>query len=159
MGRRRWLAGIGGIAAAALLAAQFVGPSRSNPAADATLALEAGGTVPAPVHDVLRRACYDCHSNETRWPLYSRVAPVSWLVITDVNRGRGQLNFSRWRDYNAYDRADLLDEACRRTRAGEMPLRPYVWMHPEARLTEAEVSALCAWTAEEAVRLTSAPSQ
>lgn len=153
--RRGLIAGVG-VAAAALLGMQFVRPDRTNAPVDATLRLEADTMPPAPVHDVLRRSCYDCHSEETRWPLYSQVAPMSWLVARDVARGRGQLNFSRWREYNPYDRADLLDEMCRRARAGDMPLPPYVWMHREARVSAADVDALCDWTAAEAARLISA---
>jgi hypothetical protein len=87
------------------------------------------------------------------WPWYARVAPTSWLVVQDVQQGRGQLNLSAWASYNEYDRADLLDDMCRLARAGEMPLRPYVLMHREARLSPGDVAALCAWTTREAERL------
>lgn len=143
----------GGILLVALVGAQFVRPARDNPPVDAGSTLEATAQVPAPVGDLLRRACYDCHSNQTRWPWYSEVAPVSWLVARDVRLGRGQLNFSAWGEYNAYDRADLLDEACEETTEGNMPLGIYTMMHSRARLSPADVAALCAWTSAEAARL------
>jgi len=81
---------------------------------------------------LVARACYDCHSNETIWPWYSDVAPLSWLVQRDVDRGRPVLNFSEW------DRPQETVDAVRQIQAGEMPPFPYVAMHPEANLSAAE---------------------
>lgn len=83
------------------------------------------------------RACFDCHSNETRWPWYSHVAPVSWLVQRDVDEGREELNFSEWN--RAYEAAH---EAAETVREREMPLLPYVVLHPAARLSSAEQDVL-----------------
>jgi hypothetical protein len=83
---------------------------------------------------IARRACYDCHSNETTWPLYSKIAPVSWLVTYDVVEGREKLNFSEWTlggDKEADDIAEIVAE-------GEMPPRIYTIMHPEAVLSDGE---------------------
>lgn len=148
----RILKAAAGLVVVALVGAQFFRPARENPPVQPEARLEALAQVPAPVGDLLRRACYDCHSNETRWPWYSQVAPVSWLVARDVRLGRGQLNFSAWGEYNPYDRADLLDEACEQASSGNMPLAPYVLMHSRARLSPADVAALCAWTSAEAAR-------
>jgi len=83
--------------------------------------------------ELAARACFDCHSNETRWPWYSHVAPASWLVASDIAEGRREMNFSEW---------DLpqkeAEEAAEKVREGEMPLRGYLLAHPEARLTDAE---------------------
>jgi hypothetical protein len=86
-----------------------------------------------------RGACYDCHSNETEWPAYSYVAPTSWLVRSDVEGGRHELNFSRWDedDGEADDAAETLLE-------GTMPPRQYQLMHPAARLSDEEVDRLVA---------------
>ncbi len=83
------------------------------------------------------RACFDCHSNETHWPWYSNVAPLSWLLQRHVDEGREVLNFSEWqRTYKeAGESAETIDE-------GEMPLQTYVLLHPEARLSLAERKAL-----------------
>ena len=100
---------------------------------------------PAEVAAILRSACYDCHSHETRWPWYSRVAPVSWYVTRHVEKGRGDLNFSRWPrlDLEAQEHAfhDIEEQISHR----KMPLRSYTWMHAAARLTEAQRQALLAW--------------
>lgn len=130
-----------------------LGPRVSTPPTDPSLALEARATVPAAVGALLRRGCFDCHSNETRWPWYSRLAPTSWLVAHDVEEGRGQLNFSEWGGYNPYDRADLLDKMCDNARKRKMPLWQYRLLHAGARLNEADVKALCGWADAEVTRL------
>jgi hypothetical protein len=90
-------------------------------------------------HDVFVRACNDCHSNRTRWPWYSHVAPVSWLLQRDVDHGREKFNVSRWGVGKNEG-----DEAAKNVREREMPLRSYLWGHAEARLTEAEQTAFVA---------------
>ncbi len=101
----------------------------------------------------LRRACFDCHSDETRWPWYATLPFASRLIERDVKDGRGQLNLSRWMQYNAFDRADLLDKMCQLASSGRMPPWQYRLMHPEARMSAAEVVTFCAWSQYEANRL------
>ncbi|MCB9892964.1 MAG: heme-binding domain-containing protein [Planctomycetes bacterium] len=91
----------------------------------------------AETRDLAKRACFDCHSNETVWPWYSNVAPVSWLVQHDVDEGREHLNFSEWNRKQKH-----ADDAAEEVREGEMPLAVYLPAHPEARLTDAEKQAL-----------------
>ena len=147
--RRRLLAFV----VVAFVAIQWIGPARTNPPIDPSVALEASA-VPLPVGAILHRACYDCHSSETRWPWYSQVAPASWLVIGDVVDARKQMSFSRWRRYNALDRADLLDKVCEQVTKHHMPLWQYTLAHRDAKLSKDEISAICAWTKQEAARLT-----
>ena len=128
------------IAVVALLI-QAIPVKRSN------AAVESNVDAPPAVAAILRRACYDCHSNETVWPSYSRVAPVSWLVAHDVHEGRRQLDFSTWNRYDAVTRRRKLDRAAEKVGDGDMPPAYYVWMHPEARLSEADRAALQAWFA------------
>jgi hypothetical protein len=128
------------IGIAALAAAQLVPVSRQNPPVQQE--------VPAPpqVREVLRRSCYDCHSNETRWPWYSRVAPVSWLVAYDVRHARGHANFSTWDKYDEKKRADILDDIWQEVRDHEMPLFYYLPLHPQARLSDVDRELLHQWT-------------
>ena len=84
-----------------------------------------------------KRACFDCHSNETRWPWYSNIAPISWLVYLDTINGRSHLNFSEWNTQGGD-----LQEAIEAIQEGEMPPFYYAIMHPEARLSAAEKQAL-----------------
>jgi hypothetical protein len=97
------------------------------------------------IRDILRRACYDCHSNETRWPWYSRVAPAKWLVRYDVAEGREHLNFSTWNRYSPERQAHKLEEVVETLTDGSMPPRIYLPLHPEARLTKEEIELLRAW--------------
>jgi len=80
-----------------------------------------------------KRACFDCHSNETVWPWYAHVAPMKWLVVHDVEEGRAVINFSDWHSGDMSGR-----EAAREISSSRMPLPQYFMMHPEARLTDAE---------------------
>jgi hypothetical protein len=127
-------------AGAAIVAAQFVPLTHSNPP------VESDVSAPADVRAVLDRACYDCHSNETVWPWYSYVAPVSWLVAHDVNEGREHVNFSTWGRLDVSKRADVLRKIRDEVGEGHMPPRIYFPMHPEARLTDADKAAIEAWT-------------
>jgi mono/diheme cytochrome c family protein len=86
-----------------------------------------------------RRACFDCHSNETHWPAYASVAPMSWLVQNDVDNGRRHMNFSEW----SRPQEDA-DDAPEEIRDKEMPLPHYIWLHPAANLTDAEREQLAA---------------
>lgn len=135
------------VAGAALLLAaiQFVGPARSNPVSDRAIALTASHEVPPDVGRVLDRACRDCHSNQTRWPWYSQVAPVSWFVIDHVNHGRSHFNYSEWSGYPPHEAARLLQQACTLAKERSMPLKSYTLMHSAARLSDTDVDALCAW--------------
>jgi hypothetical protein len=118
---------------------QLVPLDRSNPRVE----LE----VPAPpeVREVLRRSCYDCHSNETKWPWYSRIAPVSWLVAYDVHEAREHLNFSTWNRYDGGKRRDHLKEAWEEVDEGDMPLWIYPPLHPEARLSARDRALIREW--------------
>ncbi len=89
--------------------------------------------------ELAQRACFDCHSNETVWPWYSNIAPVSWLVQHDVDEGRQYLNFSDWGRSEAAGEPDELGGA---VLEGEMPPAQFLITHAEARLTDAEKSAL-----------------
>lgn len=86
--------------------------------------------------DLTARACFDCHSNETDWPWYTNLAPVSWLTTRDVDEGRHELNFSEW------DRNQDGDDAAETVRDRSMPPFPYPLTHPRARLSDIELNAL-----------------
>lgn len=92
---------------------------------------------------ILQRACKDCHSNETRWPWYSHIAPASWLLERDVKRGREKLNFSDWTSRNRS--ANEVEEICDAVTNGSMPLRGYRLIHREASLSTHDVDVICAW--------------
>jgi hypothetical protein len=122
-----------------LLAIQLVPVERSNPPVSADVA------APPAVAEVLKRSCYDCHSNETRWPWYSAVAPASFLVANHVSEGRAHVNFSQWSDYEPERRRQLLQECWEEIDEGEMPEGMYLLMHGEAALTEGDKQLLHEW--------------
>lgn len=138
--------------------AQFVPVDRSNPPSDPRQSLVATHEPPQAVATVLERTCHDCHSNDTKWPWYSRVAPASWLVARDVHTGRSHMNFSEWARLDTRRRARRLDEICDAVTDGWMPLGNYLRLHPNARLTPTEIEAVCGWARREAAALTSAPT-
>ena len=108
---------------------------------------------PPEIDGLLRRACYDCHSNETVWPWYSQVAPVSWLLARDVREGRKELNFSTWNAYEPAKKGKKLKESADEAAEGEMPPWFYVVVHRDAALSPADVERLRTWTAEERSKL------
>ena len=125
---------------------QFVRPARTNPPSDPGATLHARVQVPGDVAAILDRACRDCHSNETKWPWYSQVAPVSWFVIDHVNHGRSHFNYSQWAKYTSEEAATLFKGTCELTSKGAMPMASYLWMHRDASLSPADVDTLCRWS-------------
>ncbi|MEP7384486.1 MAG: heme-binding domain-containing protein [Gemmatimonadota bacterium] len=123
----------------AFVAIQFVPVSRTNPPVESEVPAS------AEARSVLRRACYDCHSNETVWPLYSKIAPVSWLVVRDVNEGRKEVNFSTWNRLATKEQIKKLDKSWKEVKEGEMPLWFYLPPHPDARLSPADRATLRTW--------------
>jgi hypothetical protein len=101
----------------------------------------------------LRRACFDCHSDHTRWPWYASLPVASHLIERDVTQGRRQLNWSHWTEYNPFTRVDSLDKVCELASTGKMPPWQYQLVHSEARLSALDVTALCMWTQQETARL------
>jgi hypothetical protein len=98
---------------------------------------------PPAVAAILRRACFDCHTNETRWPVYSRIAPGSWLMARDIHKGRTHLNFSAWSSVDDDERQDDLQTCWEQVESGEMPPWFYVFpMHPAAKLLESDKAQL-----------------
>lgn len=123
-----------------LLVIQVIRIDRSNPVVHADLDVD-----PA-VESILRKGCYDCHSNETVWPWYSGLAPVSWLVGKDVREGRRHLNFSEWGALDERTRLHTMDEIAEEVKAGNMPPWYYLLMHGGSRLSPSDKDQIAAWT-------------
>ncbi|HSE25947.1 MAG TPA: heme-binding domain-containing protein [Pyrinomonadaceae bacterium] len=140
-----------------LVAAQFVRPAKTNPAADPSLSIESQAQVTPAVASIFDRSCNDCHSNNTRWPWYSNVAPVSWFVIDHVNEARGDMNLSEWGKLDRNRQRHRLEDMCEMVQSGEMPLSSYTPLHPGSKLSQADVKALCDWSSSERQRLSSLP--
>jgi hypothetical protein len=138
MKRYGWYA-LGGIVVV-LIAIQFIPVARSNPPVESDIG------APAEIAAILRRSCYDCHSHETQWPGYSRIAPGSWLMARGVKEARGKLNFSTWNRYSGRDRSERIEEIWEQADEGEMPPRLYLLLHGDARLSEEDRQKLEVWS-------------
>ncbi len=127
------------------LVIQCFRPERTNPPVNPANTFQYRFHPPENIAGMISRACMDCHSDETRWPWYSSVAPVSWYLSRHVETGRERLNFSSWsqreRGEEAYKLGEMRDWVAR----GKMPLKSYVKLHPEARLSSSEIDSLVAW--------------
>jgi hypothetical protein len=144
---RLWLKRSISVGFVVLILIQIIRRARTNPPIDSKHEIAASLPVEPTLTSILDRSCNDCHSNRTVWPWYSRVAPVSWLVASDVQNGRRNLNFSEWGTYPPEKSAKLLDEICKEVKDGEMPPTTYTPMHSTAKLTNADQDDVCRWTA------------
>jgi hypothetical protein len=145
------------LAAGALLTASvtfsFIHPwgNVRNTKSDAPL-ME-GTNVPEPVKAVLVNKCADCHSENTKWPVYSRLAPGSWLMERDVHEGREHLDMSRWQSFGLDMKVELLTKIASEAHSAEMPPKQYVLIHRSAKLTTGEGDLVYAWAKAERKRL------
>jgi hypothetical protein len=147
----KWLVIIVGVV---FLVAQFKRPARTNPPVDQAQTLEAQTQMTPQVASTLSRSCNDCHSNNTTWPWYTNVAPVSWFIADHVEEGRRHLNFSEWGKGDERRQRKKLEEICEEVTDGAMPLSSYTPLHPQAKLTPEDIKTLCDWTEAERARLT-----
>ena len=104
------------------------------------------GMLPDEIEQILRTSCYDCHSNETKYPWYAYIAPVSWLVVRDVKQGRSDLNFSEWDNLKSRDKIKLLDEIAEEVDEGNMPMPIYTITRRDASLDDNQKQVLVKWT-------------
>ena len=124
-------------------AAQLIRPGRANPATDVNRTIQSHAGMASGLVSVLDRACRDCHSNETVWPWYTQVAPLSWLMAYGVAEGRRAVNFSEWAAYSPAQQRMLLAVSCDDVTSGKMP-GLYALLHPEMRLSSQDVETVCA---------------
>jgi hypothetical protein len=141
------------VVALAFVCIQFVPTQMTNAAVDESRTVNARLRVTPEVNAILARSCNDCHTQRTRFPWYSRVAPFSWLLAGHIREGRDHLNFSDWAAYDAEEQDLYLQNICRITRRGAMPIPSYLYIHRDAKLSEADVKTLCDWTNAERDRL------
>jgi hypothetical protein len=120
---------------------QFIRPDRTNIAVEKTMEIQ----TPMEITQIFQAACYDCHSNETKWPWYSQIAPFSWVIQNHVTEGRKALNFSTWEKYTQEEKKEHLKDIYRTVYAA-MPLPSYIFAHEEANLTKEQRSTVRDWT-------------
>ena len=133
-----------GVVALIVIAMQFIPTyKKDNPPVDPSKEIRA----PKEVMAILKRSCYDCHSNQTKWPWYADVAPVSWAVRRDVIEGRKALNFSTWQSYDAAKKKELKKQIFRSVEFA-MPLPQYLWMHKDAKLSKKDKEIIRNWASD-----------
>lgn len=120
---------------------QFIQTKEINEVVDKNLEIKA----PLEVVNIFKTACYDCHSNEVKYPLYSKIAPFSWVISNHIEDGRKALNFSVWENYNQEQKDEHIKDIYRTVYAA-MPLQSYLWLHEEANLTKEQRSMIRDWT-------------
>lgn len=144
MNKRRWQYGLAGLVLLFLILQLFPAAAADNPAVEEEV------TAPTEVRQILRQSCYDCHSHETAWPWYASVAPAKWLVRGHVEDARSDLNFSTWNRYDTDEATHKWEEVAEEVEEDHMPLRSYLIVHRDARLTDADRQRLIEWAARQA---------
>lgn len=124
---------------------QLIRIDKTNPAYNEAEDFLTVTQAPADMAALVKTACYDCHSHQSAYPWYTNIAPVSWLIANHIKEGRQHLNFSTWSSYPAEKAAHKLEECAEEVSEGEMPMKPYVLMHSEAKMTDAQKEKLVAW--------------
>lgn len=128
----------------ALLAIQFVRPAK-NESTDKSKHISTLYAVPADVNTILTKACNDCHTNNTIYPWYAEVQPVTWWLDDHIKEGKSHLNFDEYSTYNLRRQYHKMEEVIEQVKEKEMPLNSYTWVHRDAKLTNDERVALTNW--------------
>lgn len=144
MTKRIWLYVLGGLLALLVVIQLVPAAAVSNPPVEEEV------TAPDGVLRILQQSCYDCHSHQTTWPWYAHVAPTKWLVRGHVEEAREHLNFSAWNRYDTGERAHNWEEVAEEVGEGQMPLRSYLIVHRDARLSDVDRQALIDWAESQA---------
>jgi hypothetical protein len=124
---------------------QFIRPERNNSEPVAGAAFGEQFAVPDSLSKILVSSCFDCHSNNTRYPWYSNVQPFGWIQARHIKRGRSELNFSEFNSYSARRKVSKLKAIASQVEDDEMPLSSYKWLHKKARLSGSEKALIAGW--------------
>lgn len=128
-----------------LVGMQFYQPEKNQVHGDHTTAFLTETNPPEDVKAILQQTCYDCHSDNTEYPWYNTIAPVSYWLADHVKDGKKHLNFSAWDTYELKKKDHKFEELIQEVKEGEMPLKEYTWTHENARLTEKQRRAIIQW--------------
>lgn len=121
-----------------LIIIQFFRIDKTNPAVNQEMDFLTIKNTPASTAQIIKTSCYDCHSNETKYPWYSNIQPVAWFLKAHIDEGRKHLNFSTFATYDAKRQAHKMEESAEVIEKGEMPLDSYTMIHSDAKLNEAQ---------------------
>lgn len=124
---------------------QLIRPKKNRNAIEPQNQISAVIDVPQPVQAIFKRACNDCHSNQTNYTWYHEIAPMSWLVANHIKEGKKHLNFDEFAQYKARQRDHALQETLEVVEKGKMPMKGYVVFHPEAKLSQDDIQTIKSW--------------
>jgi hypothetical protein len=133
------------VLAAGFVIIQFLPSGMPENKPDDANSIASGSVITEPVMSRLRTACFDCHSNQTNFPWYSKIAPTSWFLADHIKEGRSHLNFSEWETYNNRKKIKKLEDIVDEVKSGGMPLKSYLIIHKDARLSNEDISSITAW--------------
>lgn len=139
--------------AAGLVVIQFFQPEKNMQPLDPTEDFLLVSSAPEHVAELMKSSCYDCHSNQTDYPWYNNVAPISWYLNKHINRGKEDMNASEYGSMDKADKIEMLVDLCEVLEAGTMPLISYTLIHKDAKLSQEDIEALCMWSEEEALKI------
>lgn len=130
------------------IAMQFVRPARNSSKAVQTADMVTHFNTPANVAGILKTSCYDCHSNNTRYPWYANIQPIGWLLANHVKDGKEELNFNEFTTYSKRRQLSKLKSVQNSIKDGSMPLSSYTLLHTDAKLSEDSKASIILWTAK-----------
>ena len=136
---------IGWVLLIALVAIQFIRPAKNQTSDPQPNAIHTKFDVPQNVSAILKKACLDCHSNNSQYPWYANIQPVYWWLNDHIEEGKGHLNFDEYTNKRLRYQYHKMEEVIEEVKEGEMPLNSYTWTHADARLTLEEKAALTGW--------------
>ncbi len=128
-----------------LVIIQFFQIDKTHPPIDPSKDFVALENPPEAIAKIMKTACYDCHSYNSRYPWYANIAPVSWWLGEHIEDAREEVNFSLWADYSADDKAEHFEDMEDEIEEGGMPLKQYTWMHSAARLSKEQRADMVDW--------------
>ena len=129
----------------ALIAIQFFHPKPNKSTGDQPNSIAKAYAIPADVESILKKACNDCHSNNTRYPWYSNIQPVDWWLDSHIKDGKKEMNLDEYSNRSLRYQYNKMKQTIDLVKKGEMPLESYTWIHKDAKLTEEEKSKLTDW--------------
>lgn len=128
-----------------LIIAQFFGPEKNDGDIASVEAFIADTNPPEDVQMIMKSACFDCHSDHTRYPWYNNITPVNYWLADHVKDGKKHFNVSKWTDYSDKKKDHKLEELAEEVEEGHMPLPSYTWTHSDAKLSKEQIEAVEAW--------------
>jgi len=128
-----------------IIAIQFIQPARNENGQVLPTDISKMYNIPAPVHDLLKNSCYDCHSNHTNYPFYTNIQPVGWILARHIKNGKAELNFSEFGSYSIRKQKNKLNSIVNSLKDETMPLSSYTLIHKNARLTKDEKAMIIDW--------------